>query len=103
MSPDIAEHVRLMYEITWGPVLSVFSEVSQRTLHAYSGRLNKTKPVGFWRGDCCDTVGRHRTRVWNKIGAMGTYLVAQQWHNKKVAHVCTIVLTKNINNAKKYK
>lgn len=27
VSPDVAEHVRLMHEITWGPVVSVFSEV----------------------------------------------------------------------------
>lgn len=27
MSQDIAEHVRLMHEITWGPLVSVFSEV----------------------------------------------------------------------------
>lgn len=25
--PDMTEHVWLMFEITWGPVLSVFSEV----------------------------------------------------------------------------
>lgn len=28
VSPDVAEHVRLMHEITWGPLVSVFSEVS---------------------------------------------------------------------------
>ena len=27
LAPDISEHVRLMYDITWGPVLSVFGEV----------------------------------------------------------------------------
>lgn len=27
VSPDVAEHVRLMHEITWGPLVSVFSEV----------------------------------------------------------------------------
>lgn len=27
VSPDIVDHVRLMYEISWGPVLAVFSEV----------------------------------------------------------------------------
>lgn len=27
--PDMTEHVRLMFEITWGPVLSMFSEVSR--------------------------------------------------------------------------
>lgn len=27
-SPDMTEHVRLMFEITWGPMLAVFGEVS---------------------------------------------------------------------------